>query len=68
MVIPIRDENPTRRSAVVTVALIVVNLAVYFGIQYPKSDAAEARFASRYPTPRIWQCRGRQMWWRWTMR
>src|SRR5213080_3365385 len=48
MVIPIRDENPTRRSAVVTVALIVVNLAVYFGIQYPKSDAAEARFDYRW--------------------
>jgi membrane associated rhomboid family serine protease len=48
VVIPIHDVNPTRRPAVVTAVLIIVNLAVYFGIQYPKSDAAEARFDYRW--------------------
>jgi rhomboid family protein len=48
VVIPIHDENPTRRRAVATALLIIVNLAVYFGIQYPKSDVAEARFDYRW--------------------
>jgi membrane associated rhomboid family serine protease len=38
MVIPLHDANPTRRFPVVTVALIVVNLVVYFGIQLPRQD------------------------------
>jgi len=38
MVIPIRDENPTRRKPVVTLVLIALNLAVYFGIQLPKES------------------------------
>ncbi len=47
--IPIRDENPTARRAVVTIVLIVVNIAIYFGIQFPKHDAnAEALFEYRW--------------------
>lgn len=33
MVLPLKDENPTRRPAVITIALIVSNLAVFFLIQ-----------------------------------
>jgi membrane associated rhomboid family serine protease len=48
-VIPIRDENPTARRAIVTILLIVVNIAIYFGIQFPKHDAnAEALFEYRW--------------------
>jgi membrane associated rhomboid family serine protease len=43
-VIPIRDDNPTTRRAVVTLALIVINIAIYFGIQFPKQANAEALF------------------------
>ncbi len=46
--IPIRDENPTSRRAVVTIVLILVNLAVYFGIQLPKSPQAETAFEYRW--------------------
>ena len=46
--IPIRDENPTARRAVVTILLIVVNIAIYFGIQLPKSSDAEALFEYRW--------------------
>jgi membrane associated rhomboid family serine protease len=38
MVIPIRDENPTRRFPVVTVALVAVNLFVFFVIQLPRES------------------------------
>jgi membrane associated rhomboid family serine protease len=38
MVIPIRDENPTRRFPVVTLALIAVNLVVFFTIQLPRTS------------------------------
>jgi len=41
-VIPIRDDNPTTRRAVVTLLLIVVNVGIYFGIQYPKHSANES--------------------------
>jgi membrane associated rhomboid family serine protease len=49
-VIPIRDENPTARRAIVTILLIAVNIGIYFGIQYPKhADAnAEAVFEYRW--------------------
>jgi membrane associated rhomboid family serine protease len=49
-VIPIRDDNPTARRAIVTILLIAVNIAIYFGIQFPKhSDAnAEAVFEYRW--------------------
>ena len=33
MVLPLKDENPTRRPAVITIALIAINLAVVFLIQ-----------------------------------
>jgi membrane associated rhomboid family serine protease len=38
MVIPIRDENPTHRFPIVTIALIAVNLFVYFAVQLPKDS------------------------------
>ena len=48
--IPIRDDNPTARRAIVTILLIAVNIAIYFGVQYPKhSDAnREALFDYRW--------------------
>ena len=48
--IPVRDENPTAGRAIVTILLIAVNLAIYFGIQFPKhSDTnAEALFEYRW--------------------
>ncbi|MDQ1459420.1 MAG: hypothetical protein QOI08_904 [Actinomycetota bacterium] len=47
--IPIRDDNPTAHRAVVTLVLIVVNIAIYFGIQYPKhSSNAEALFEYKW--------------------
>lgn len=39
--IPVKDENPTRRRAVVTILLIVLNVGIYFGVQ-PDVDSAEA--------------------------
>ncbi len=46
--IPLRDENPTSRRAVVTILLILVNLAIYFGVQRPKDANAEALFEYRW--------------------
>lgn len=46
--IPIRDDNPTTRRAFVTILLIVVNIAIYFGIQHPKDANAEALFEYRW--------------------
>lgn len=43
--IPLRDENPTTRRPVVTVVLIIVNIAVFFLVQ-PQSDTAEGFFFS----------------------
>jgi rhomboid family protein len=40
VVLPIRDDNPTSRRAIVTLALIAINLVVYFAIQpHTGSDA-----------------------------
>ena len=36
--IPIRDENPTRRFPVMTVGLIALNLLVFFGLQFPHAS------------------------------
>jgi membrane associated rhomboid family serine protease len=47
-VIPIRDENPTVRRAIVTILLIVVNIAIYFGIQLPKQGDANAEALFEY--------------------
>jgi membrane associated rhomboid family serine protease len=37
-VIPLKDENPTRRRAYVTLALIAINVGVYFWVQPDTSD------------------------------
>jgi len=47
-VLPIRDDNPTTRRAVVTIALIVVNIGIYFGIQAPKTGDAQTQFEYRW--------------------
>jgi len=49
MVIPLRDDNPTTRLPIFTVALIAINVIVYFGVQ-PRSgedqiDIGGQRFA-----------------------
>ncbi len=46
--IPIRDDNPTARRAIVTILLIVVNIGIYFAIQMPKQSAAETLFEYRW--------------------
>jgi membrane associated rhomboid family serine protease len=48
--LPLRDENPTSRVAVITIALIVINIAIYFVIQFPKSTnaAEDVRFTYEY--------------------
>ncbi len=38
MAIPLRDQNPTRRFPLITVALIAVNLFVFFALQLPKQS------------------------------
>ena len=43
--LPLRDDNPTRRRAWVTVLLIALNVAMYFLVQPPASDPTSARFA-----------------------
>jgi membrane associated rhomboid family serine protease len=47
-VIPLRDDNPTARRAIVTFLLIAVNIAIYFGIQYPKQGDANADAVFEY--------------------
>jgi membrane associated rhomboid family serine protease len=45
-VLPLRDENPTRRVPVVTILLIIANIAVYFLVQPNAEDAgASTRFS-----------------------
>jgi len=46
MVIPIRDENPTRRFPIVTIGLIVANLFVYAAVQ-PKGATESTLFLYR---------------------
>jgi membrane associated rhomboid family serine protease len=47
-VIPLKDENPTRRTAVVTLVLIAINVVVYFGVQpNPQDLAGTADFTYR---------------------
>jgi membrane associated rhomboid family serine protease len=41
-VIPLKDENPTRRTAVVTLLLIAINVVVYFGVQPSPTDATSS--------------------------
>ncbi|MGH8982288.1 MAG: rhomboid family intramembrane serine protease [Acidimicrobiia bacterium] len=47
MVIPLRDDNPTNRFAIVTVLLIAINVIVYFAVQ-PHGGVDEARFTYEY--------------------
>jgi membrane associated rhomboid family serine protease len=44
-VLPLHDDNPTRRRAAVTILLIVVNIGVYLLVQPPASEPTAARFA-----------------------
>jgi len=45
-VIPLKDDNPTRRFPVVTVALIAINVGVYFFVQRPfDTGASQARLS-----------------------
>jgi membrane associated rhomboid family serine protease len=44
VVLPIRDDNPTSRRAVVTIALIAINLFVYFLVQPHDGPDAEQLF------------------------
>jgi membrane associated rhomboid family serine protease len=44
-VLPLRDDNPTRHRATVTILLIVVNIGVYLLVQPPPSEPTAARFA-----------------------
>ena len=46
--IPLRDENPTRRRAVVTFVLIALNVAIYFGVQPSVQDPAINDFVYEY--------------------
>jgi membrane associated rhomboid family serine protease len=47
--IPLRDVNPTRRRAVVTLILIAINVAVYFGVQPDVDDFSDgATFTYEY--------------------
>ena len=44
--IPLKDDNPTRRFPIVTVLLILVNVGVYFFVQRPfDEESSQARFA-----------------------
>ncbi len=46
--LPLRDENPTSRRAVVTLLLIAVNIGVYFFVQLPHSPSEETNFEYQY--------------------
>ena len=41
--IPLRDDNPTRRMPVVTLVLIVINVGVYVGLQPQHGEQAQVR-------------------------
>jgi membrane associated rhomboid family serine protease len=47
-VIPLRDDNPTARRAVVTILLLLVNIGIYFLIQLPKSEQADTVFTYKW--------------------
>jgi membrane associated rhomboid family serine protease len=47
-VIPLKDRNPTSRTAVVTFVLIAVNIGVYLLVQQGRSDADSLRFTFEY--------------------
>jgi len=43
MVLPLRDENPTRRRAIVTIALIAINLVLFVAYEPPAFRAVDNR-------------------------
>src|SRR5688572_13567002 len=47
-VIPLRDENPTRRRAVVTLILIALNVGIYFLVQPDVDDPSSVSFTYEY--------------------
>jgi len=47
MVLPLRDDNPTRRRPVWTIALIVLNVAIFFFVQPEAGSADELQFLYR---------------------
>lgn len=51
MVIPLRDENPTARTAVVTLAIIAINVAVFFLVQ----PAGFKEFSTGFRSPAAMQ-------------
>ena len=46
--IPIRDINPTVIRPVITLALIAINVAIFFAVQPPSNDPDAERFAYEY--------------------
>ena len=46
--LPLRDRNPTRRTPVVTVVLILLNIGVYFFVQPHDGDADSTSFSFEY--------------------
>ena len=46
--IPLRDENPTRRRAVVTIVLMALNIGIYFLVQPDVDDPSSASFTYEY--------------------
>jgi membrane associated rhomboid family serine protease len=48
VVLPIRDDNPTSRLAIVTIALIAINIFVYFAVQPHSGTEAANSYLLRY--------------------
>jgi membrane associated rhomboid family serine protease len=48
VVLPLKDENPTVRPAVVTLGLIAINLFVYFGVQPHSGSSADQTYLYKY--------------------
>ena len=46
--LPLRDENPTRRRAVVTLVLMALNIGIYFLVQPDVDDPAAGSFTYEY--------------------
>lgn len=48
MLIPIKDDNPTRRFPIVTIALIAINIAIYVYTLFLPGESALISFYNRY--------------------
>ncbi len=48
MLIPIRDDNPTRRFPIVTVALIIINISIYIYTLFLPGERALIEFYNQY--------------------